>query len=324
MKRILISIFYLFIINIYASENLVKKLKVGVLAYGTVNWELDVIKHNNLDKKNGFELEVMKLASKNATSIALQSNSVDIIVTDWLWVNTQRANNGDFTFYPYSKATGTLYLAKDSKVKSFLDLQGKDVGVAGGPVDKTWLILRAYTKFKYGKDLKDIINPIFAAPPILLKKLNDKSLDATINFWHFNAKAKAKGARTIISMDEVLSQLGVKEEIPLIGWTFRRDIALKNPGIYNSFIKASLQAKEILLNDEKEWNRIKTLMKVKNNATFEALKDGYKNGVIKSFNKNNIEDSKKVFEILLKEGGKKLLKNSKELDLKTFWNIEKE
>ncbi len=314
-------ILYMFLVlNVFALE----KLKVGVLAYGTVNWELDVIKHNNLDIKNGFELEIIKLASKNATSIALQSSSVDIIVTDWLWVNTQRANNADFTFYPYSKATGTLFVRKDIMAKNFLDLEGKEIGIAGGPVDKTWLILRAYTKFKYNKDLKDIINPTFAAPPILLKKVNDKSLDGAINFWHFNAKAKAKGARAIISMEDVLSELGIEEEIPLIGWTFRRDIALKNPIIYNSFIKASLEAKDILLHNEKEWNRIRPLMKVKNEVVFEALKDGYKEGVIKKFNKNNINDSKKVFDILLKEGEKNLLRNSKELDLNTFWNLEKE
>ena len=317
MLRFLILSMFL-VVNIFALE----KLKVGVLAYGTVNWEMDVLKHNKLDIKNGFELELVKLASKNATAIALQSNSVDIIVTDWLWVNTQRANNSDFTFYPYSKATGTLYVAKNSMAKTFLDLQGKDIGVAGGPVDKTWLILRAYSKFKYNKDLKDIINPTFASPPILLKKLNDKSLDGAINFWHFNAKAKANGARAIVLMEDVLSDLGIKEEIPLIGWTFRRDNALKNPAIYNSFLKASLEAKDILLENETEWNRIKPLMKVKNENTFEALKDGYKKGVIKKFNKNNIEDSKKVFEILLKEGGKKLLKNSKELDLNTFWNLD--
>lgn len=319
MLRFFIICMFL-VLNVFALE----KLKVGVLAYGTVNWELDVIKHNNLDKKNGFELEIIKLASKNATSIALQSKSVDIIVTDWLWVNTQRANNADFTFYPYSKATGTLFVGKNSVAKSFLDLEGREIGIAGGPVDKTWLILRAYTKFKYNKDLKEIINPIYAAPPILLKKINDKSLYGAINFWHFNAKAKTKGAKAIISMHEVLNELGIKEEIPLIGWTFRRDIALKNPIIYNSFIKASLEAKNILLQNEEEWNRIRPLMRVKNEAIFKALKEGYKEGVIKKFNKNNINDSKKVFNILLKEDKKNLLRNSKKLDLNTFWNLEEE
>ncbi|TLP38325.1 ABC transporter substrate-binding protein [Arcobacter arenosus] len=317
-KIIFLTICFLFT-NLHALE----KLKVGVLAFGTVNWELDVLKHNKLDIKNGFELEVVKLASKNATSIALQSGSVDIIVTDWVWVNTQRANGGDYTLYPYSKATGTLYLSKNNNAKTLLDLEGKNIGVAGGPVDKTWLILRAYSKLKYGKDFKDIINPTFAAPPILLKKVLDGSLDGALNFWHFNAKAKAKGARALIEMEEVFKSFGIVEDIPLIGWTFRRDLALMDPRLYDSFINASKSAKKILLKDDKEWDRIKPLMKVKDEATFNSLKEGYKNGVILKFDEKNIEDSKKIFKVLQEQGGKKLVKNSKELDPKTFWEINK-
>ena len=33
-------------------------MKVGVLKFGTVNWELDVIKAHGLDAKEGFTLEV--------------------------------------------------------------------------------------------------------------------------------------------------------------------------------------------------------------------------------------------------------------------------
>lgn len=317
MMKIIALIIFL-IVNLQAMQ----KLKVGVLAYGTVNWELDVIKKNKLDEKNGFELEVVKLASKNATSIALQSNSVDIIVTDWLWVNTQRANDKDFTFYPYSKATGTLYISKNNKAKNFLDLKGQNIGVAGGAYDKTWLLLRAYSKKKYQKDLKELITPTFAAPPILMKKVLDESLDGAINFWHFNAKVKAKGAKEFISIKEVFRDLGVNEDISMIGWTFRRDLALKNKKLYNSFIKASHVAKDILLSDENEWNRIRSMMKAKDDKTFDSLKDGYKKGVIKEFTKKSIEDSAKIFKILLTEGGRKLVGSSNYLQTNTFWKIE--
>ncbi len=313
----------LIIMFLFANLQAIQKLKVGVLAYGTVNWELDVIKKNKLDIKNGFELEVIKLASKNATSIALQANSVDIIVTDWLWVNTQRANGKDFTFYPYSKATGTLYISKNNRAKNFLDLKGQKIGVAGGAHDKTWLLLRAYSKKRYHKDLTELITPTFAAPPILMKKVFDGSLDGAINFWHFNAKVKAKGARELISIKEVFEYLGVKEDISMIGWTFRRDVALKNKNLYDSFIRASHAAKDILLSDESEWNRIRPFMKAKNNNTFKALKEGYKKGVIKNFTKKNVEDSAKIFKILLAEGGKKLVGSSKNLQIDTFWEIAK-
>ncbi len=305
------------IINVNAED----KLKVGVLAYGTVNWELDVIKYNKLDKKYGFDLEVLKLASKNASSVAIQADSVDMIVTDWLWVNTQRANGKDFTFYPYSKATGTIYTKQNAK--TLLDLKGQKLGVAGGPYDKSWLLLRAYSKYKHGKDLKDLITPVFASPVILYKKILDGSLNSAINFWHFNAKLKAKDAKALIQMSDILEQLGVKEDISLIGWTFRRDVALKNKKLYNSFIKASHEAKDILLSDEKEWDRIRPLMKAKDEKVFLSLKEGFKEGIIKEFSSKNIEDSKKVFEILLNEGGKNLLSNAKSLDEKTFWNFEK-
>ena len=32
-------------------------LRVGVLKFGTVNWELDVLRHHGLDRKHGFELD---------------------------------------------------------------------------------------------------------------------------------------------------------------------------------------------------------------------------------------------------------------------------
>ena len=108
-------------INVYANQT----LKVGVLAFGTVNWELDVIKHNKLDKKYGIDLQVVKLASKNAVSIAIQSKSVDIIVTDWIWVNRQRFEGRDYTFYPYSRAIGALYTS-NKDIKTLLDLKGKE------------------------------------------------------------------------------------------------------------------------------------------------------------------------------------------------------
>ena len=89
----------------------VPNVRLGVLKYGTVNWEVDVIKHHNLDQKYGFNLDVLSLGSKNASAVALQSNAVDIILTDWLWVNRQRASEKDFSLFPTSIATGGLYLS---------------------------------------------------------------------------------------------------------------------------------------------------------------------------------------------------------------------
>ena len=34
-----------------------KVLSIGLLKYGSVNWEMDIIEHNNLDKKNNFVIK---------------------------------------------------------------------------------------------------------------------------------------------------------------------------------------------------------------------------------------------------------------------------
>ncbi len=307
----------LFILNLYGLE----KIKIGVLEYGTVNWELKTLKDNHLDKKNGYELEFVKLASKNAQIIALQSGSVDIIVNDWIWVNSQRATNKNFAFFPYSKATGTVYANADMKINSLLDLKDKTVGIAGGFNDKTWLILRAYSKKKYNTDLLDIVNPVYAGAPILYKKMLDKSVDAAVNYWHFNAKLKSKGATAVIEMSDLLDELNIKSDVSFVGWTFNEEYANKNKELYKAFIKSTHDAKKLLLTDDNQWKNLIKTMRVKSNDEFEALKEGYRKGVIFEFNDENLEASKKLFELLKNEGGEKLVGKSETLDVNTFWKF---
>ena len=314
----LISILLLSIISLQAQEN----LRIGVLAFGTVNWELDVLKHHNLDKKYGFDLDVVELASKNAQLVSLQSKDVNMIVNDWIWVNTQKAKGKNFSFYPYSKATGTLLVNENSNINTLLDLKGKELGIAGGAYDKTWLLFRAYSKSKYDIDLKDIVNPLFASAPILYKKMQDDSLQAAINFWHFNAKLESKNIKALIEISEILKELDIQKDVSFVGWTFDTKFANENKDLINAFLKASKESKEILKNSDEEWNRIKEQMSVKNDKEFEALKNGYKKGIIEEFDENSIGDLQKVFKILLKEGGEKFVEDSTSLDNSIFWNFD--
>ena len=314
----LISILLLSIISLQAQEN----LRIGVLAFGTVNWELDVLKHHNLDKKYGFDLDVVELASKNAQLVSLQSKDVNMIVNDWIWVNTQKAKGKNFSFYPYSKATGTLLVNENSNINTLLDLKGKHLGIAGGVYDKTWLLFRAYSKSKYDIDLKDIVNSLFASAPILYKKMQDDSLQAAINFWHFNAKLESKNIKALIEISEILKELDIQKDVSFVGWTFDTKFANENKDLINAFLKASKESKEILKNSDEEWNRIKEQMSVKNDKEFEALKNGYKKGIIEEFDENSIGDLQKVFKILLKEGGEKFVEDSTSLDNSIFWNFD--
>jgi len=244
---------------IFLSSYVVAKpeVRVGVLKFGTVNWEIDVIKHHQLDKKFQFDLTVTALASKNASAVALQSKAVDIILSDWLWVNRQRFEQRMYTMYPTSMATGGLYVSANSAVKSLADLKGKKVGIAGGAVDKSWLLLQAYSQKKYGFDLKKQAEPTFAVPPLLNRLMLRGDLDAAINFWHYGARLKAAGYDTLVTVPQMLAEFGIETKIPLLGWVFDQGWANQQPEAITRFLQASLEAKQILLSSDEEWLRIR-------------------------------------------------------------------
>lgn len=245
-----------------------------------------------------------------------------MIVNDWLWVNTQKSKGKNYSYYPYSKATGTLVVNEKSNIKTLLDLKGKNLGIAGGVYDKTWLLFRAYGKSKYDIDLQDIVIPMYAQAPILYKKMQDNSLEAAINFWHFNAKLEANNIKPLIEIKDILKQFDIKDDVSFVGWTFDSDFANENKDLINAFLKASSEAKDLLKNSNEEWNRIKEQMNVKNDVEFEALKSGYKKGIIEEFNENSISDLEKIYKILLKEGGDKFVGDSVSLDNEIFWKFD--
>lgn len=295
------------------------EVRVGVLKYGTVNWEIDVIKYHQLDKKYQFKLNVMSLASKNASAVALQSHAVDIILSDWLWVNRQRFEHKNYTIFPTSMAIGGLYVSASSDVESLADLKGKKIGIAGGAVDKSWLLLQAYSQKKYRLDLKNDAEPIFAVPPLLNRLMLRGDLVGAINFWHYGARLKAAGFKQLVTVPQMLAELGVDTQVPLLGWVFEQTWANEQPKAITRFLKASLEAKQILFSSELEWQRIRPLIKAESDNVFSALKKDYRAGLLRQFGAKEIAASARVFNILAEQGGSALVGKATGLSDGTFW-----
>ena len=146
-------------------------VRIGVLKFGTVNWELDVIRHHGLAEAEGIRLEIVELGSKPATTVAFQAGEVDAIVSDWIWVSRQRHEGRDFSFVPYSTAVGALVVPANSPIGSLEDLKDRRVGIAGGPLDKSWLLLRALAQQRHGMDLGAAADEVFGAAPLLTKQV---------------------------------------------------------------------------------------------------------------------------------------------------------
>ncbi|KQS83124.1 MULTISPECIES: ABC transporter substrate-binding protein [unclassified Rhizobium] len=248
---------------------------------GTVNWEADTIRHYGFDKANGFSLEVSDVAGAPAAQIALVAGEVDMIVSDWLWVARERAAGRDFVFIPYSRAIGGLMVPADSPAKVLADLKEQKIGVAGSPIDKSWLILRAYAQKVEGFDLAGSTEQVFAAPPLVYKAALDGEVQGALNFWNFGARMQAAGMRPLLTVDQASKALGLDPEMPLVGYVLRGDVLAKHPGLGDAIAAASHDAKEKLTSDPVTWERIRPMMKAANDAEFEALKAGFLAGTPK-------------------------------------------
>jgi NitT/TauT family transport system substrate-binding protein len=295
-------------------------VKIGVLKFGTVNWELDVIKANGLDKAEGLDLQTVDLANTGATTVALQAGAVDVIVTDWLWVSRQRADGARFTFVPFSASVGALMLPPNSTVASLADLKGKKLGIAGGPVDKSWLVIRALAQQRHGIDLDSAVDKVFAAPPLLNEEILSGRLDAVINSWNFIAELEAKGYKKLIGIEDAQKELGIQTQVPLLGYVFDEGWAAAHKDDVLALVRASRKAKELLAGSGAEWERLRPLMKAPDDATFAALRDGFRRGIPAHWGAAERADAVKLFGVMAKLGGADLIGKSAELQPGTFWS----
>ena len=255
------------------------QLSIATMESGTVNWELDTIEHEGLDEAQGFDLDVRGVAGGSAGRIAFEAGEVDAIVADWLWVARQRAGGRDYVFIPYSKAVGGLMVPGDSEAQTLADLAGGEIGVAGGPLDKSWLILRAYAQAEHGMDLAAETAQAFGAPPLIYKAAVDGDLDGAINYWHFMAKMEAEGMRELISVSEAAEALGLDPDTPLLGYVVRGETLRESPELVEGLAAASREAKRILASDDAAWERLRPTMNADDDAQFEALKAGFREGI---------------------------------------------
>ena len=255
------------------------QLRAAMLKTGTVNWEIATIKANGFDTTNGFELTVQDYADNAATRIAFEGGEADVVVADWIWVARMRAEGRDYVFIPYSKAVGGLVVKDDSGIEGLPDLKGRKIGIAGGPLDKSWLILRAYAQQEFGFDLAAETEQVFGAPPLIFKAGLEGETAGAINFWHFLAKMKAKGMHDLISVTDAANALGLDPETPLLGYVLKGEYVAVHPEVAKGLAAASRAAKALLREDDAAWEPLRERMRAGDDAEYKALIDGYRAGI---------------------------------------------
>ncbi|KAA0579675.1 ABC transporter substrate-binding protein [Azospirillum sp. B21] len=294
-------------------------VRAGVLKFGTVSWELDTVRANRFDEQAGIDLRLVELAGNPATQVALQAGGVEVIVSDWLWVSRMRTKGEALSFIPYSTAVGALVVPAGSAIAGIADLRGKRIGVAGSPLDKSWLLLKALAGDRHGLALDSDAQPFFGAPPLLNSKVADGDLDAVLTYWPFAARLEARGMRVLVTVSEMLTALGQPADIPSIGYVFREEWARANPAALAGFQAATGKAKALLAQSDAAWERLAPLMQAEDDATFRTLRDRYREGIPRRWTAEEQAGAAQLYSLLARLGGRELVGDASTIAPGTFW-----
>ncbi|MGH7042627.1 MAG: ABC transporter substrate-binding protein [Acetobacteraceae bacterium] len=254
-------------------------VRLGVLVFGTVRWVARVIRRHRLDRAHGFVLRIRTLAGNDAAKVALLGKAVDLIVSDWLFVAAERTRGFDIRFTPFSSATGALVLGRDSPIRTLGALAGHRLGVAGGPYDKSWAIVRAVAERQDGTDLARVADVAYAAPPLLGAKLRQGALDGVLTYWNFAAALEVDGFRPLVTVAACAGRLGLPASLPVLGYVFDGAWEARRPHLLSEFLAAATAAEAILARSDTEWNAIRPLMNAPGERLFDRLRHDFLAGI---------------------------------------------
>ncbi len=293
-------------------------LRVASLRFGSLSWLLETMRAEGIADKLGLTITVVDVATNQAGPVALLSGEAEVIVSDWPWALRQRAMGEHVKFAPYSSALGAVMVAPDSPVKTLADLKGMRLGVAGGAIDKSWLLLRAYSRQELGTDIAQLALPSYGAAPLITEETRSGRLDAVLNFWTYAARLQGHNYRTVIGMDDVLKALGIEPIPSMVGFVWREETEQAKSAEIAAFLTAVEQTNAVLATSDAAWDRIRSLVKPENDAEFAAIKAYYRAGIPRPWTGAETKAAEKLTQVLVDVGGAQLLGSDTQFDPKLF------
>ena len=286
---------------------------------GSVSWLIETIRAEKLDQKHGFELKVVEVATNSAAPVALLAGEADVIVSDWTWAMRQRSKGLDLKFSSYSSALGAVMVPKDSPVKSLADLVGKKIGVAGTGIDKSWILMRAYSNKVLGKDIAKNADVIFGAAPLITEEFKSGRLDACLNFWTYAARLAGSGSRQLLSMAEVITALDIAPAPPLVGYIWSEKAVAANGAPVDKLLAASNDANAVLAKSDEAWDRLKPLVKAATDEEMAAIKAYFRSGITGPWTPEATAAADKMTKLLIELGDTELVGDGTKFDPALFY-----
>lgn len=272
-------------------------------AAGTSAFPPYVVHKFKLDKKYGFELEIIPVTNAQAQVTAFQAGAGEIAGFGWNDVARMRnAGINVVAVAPWLDWVDSVLVPKESPLQNLGDLKGKKVGT----INRTtlnWVAMRAVTIKNYKFDLEKDSVVQEGAVSLLRGLMEQGQLDATMMFNSLAPEMLASGKyRTLVTIRDLINQLGLPDT-PFLMHTADATYAAKNPNNMKAFLAAVRESIEILRADDSVWVEKGRDLKIDDNHALALFRDEARADMMTSFKPDTEANIRSTFDVLLAVGG---------------------
>jgi NitT/TauT family transport system substrate-binding protein len=279
---------------------------------GSPRYMLYTIKRLGLDHEHGFHLDVELVSDEleggmETVEARLQDGDADLIDIDYISTARERAEGASIVaIHPYGRTVGGLVVPDDTDIEGLTDLPGHRIGVVRR-LDKNWILVRAACREYHGFDPDDDATPVEAGSKVgLTGMLHDGEVDAVLQFWPIVPEITERGPyHEVFPVSELVQRLSETDNrLPVSTFLTSESFLAENPGTVQAFRGAYRDVVDRLVAEDDLWEDIgEKLMTYDDPAIVRAVRDGWRDMVVRDWDEETIAGMERLFESLLDVAG---------------------
>jgi NitT/TauT family transport system substrate-binding protein len=278
---------------------------------GTNAFAVFVMQKFGLDKKYGFQMQVISTGTASAAATAIQAGSADVIVSDMMDLARMRnAGVKVIGIVPMFKWGDHIIVPTDSPIHNLGDLRGKRFGT-DSIQNSTWFVMRAAGLKTYNIDLLKDTKVQAGGVGLLRGLMEEGQLDATFIYNNITPAMTVTGKfRVLYQMRDLIKQIGLDGDVPFLLHAASEDYAAKHPANIRAYLAAYREAIQILNVNDDVWMEQGRNMKMAD-PSIPPLRDEMRQDLMSKFEPNTEAGMRNIFDVLLATGGPESMGMSK-------------
>jgi NitT/TauT family transport system substrate-binding protein len=283
------------------------KVRLLFSPFGTNSYPPFVMQKFGLDKKHGFELQLVPGLTDQARIVALQAGGADLATLDWAQTIRLRGQGLNLVAIgPLLRWGADFFLVPaDSNVKNFGDLKGKRLGLSS-KFAINYIAARTVAKNAHQVDLEAETEIHEGAMPLLAGLLEQRQLEASEIFNSVAPELLVSGKMKVLyKVSDIVHQMGLPD-VPYVQYAARAEYVKSNSANARAFMAAYRDAIRILGTNDDVWLEKGRELKQSEQAAI-AFRTAARTDLWEKYAPTTKDDIKKVIAALLQAGGTQIL-----------------